>query len=59
MLSTIRTIVPVAGQESSEAELVVELEKLNVFIIGLVIEPEKLPVHGSLVRPTLEPLSNW
>ena len=58
MLSTIRTIVPVAGQESSEVEPVVELEKLNVFITEPVIEPEKLPVHGSLVGPAVEPLSN-
>ena len=26
----------------------------NVFKIGLVIELEKLPVHGSLVEPTVE-----
>ena len=30
----------------------------NVFRTGLVIEPEKLPVHGSPVRPAVEPLSN-
>ena len=30
----------------------------NVFRTGPVIEPEKLPVHGSLVGPAVEPLSN-
>ena len=30
----------------------------NVFRTGPVIEPKKLPVHGSLVRPVVEPLSN-
>ena len=32
--------------------------KSNVFIIGPVIELEKLPVHGSLVRPVVEPWLN-
>ena len=32
--------------------------KINVFRTGPVIEPEKLPVHGSLVGPAVEPLSN-
>ena len=27
----------------------------NIFKIGLVIESEKLPVHGSLVGSTVEP----
>ena len=27
----------------------------NVLKIGPVIEPEKLPVHGSLVGPVVEP----
>ena len=30
----------------------------NVLKTGPVIEPEKLPVHGSLVGPPVEPLSN-
>ena len=30
----------------------------NVFRTGSVIEPEKLPVHGSLVGPVVRPLSN-
>ena len=30
----------------------------NVFRIGPVIELEELPVHGSLVGPTVEPRSN-
>ena len=30
----------------------------NVLKTGSVIEPEKLPVHGSLVGPPVEPLSN-
>ena len=30
----------------------------NVFRTGPVIEPEKLPVHGSLVGPAVGPLSN-
>ena len=30
----------------------------NVFRTGPVIEPEKLPVHGSLVEPVVEPRSN-
>ena len=28
----------------------------NVFKTGPIIEPEKLPVHGSLVRPVVEPV---
>ena len=32
--------------------------EINVFRTGPVIEPEKLPVHGSLVGPAVEPLSN-
>ena len=32
--------------------------KCNVFRTGPVIEPEKLSVHGSLVGPAVEPLSN-
>ena len=31
---------------------------INVLKTGPVIEPEKLPVHGSLVGPPVEPLSN-
>ena len=31
----------------------------NVFRTGPVIEPEKLPVHSSLVGPTIKPRSNW
>ena len=31
---------------------------INVFRTGPVIEPEKLPVHGSPVRPAVEPLLN-
>ena len=31
---------------------------INVFRTGPVIEPEKLPVHGSLVGPAVEPRSN-
>ena len=30
----------------------------NVLKTGPVIEPEKLPVHGSLVGPAVEPLLN-
>ena len=30
----------------------------NVFRIGLVIEPEKLPVHNSLVEPAVEPMTS-
>ena len=30
----------------------------NVLKTGPVIEPEKLPVHGSLVGPTVEPRLN-
>ena len=30
----------------------------NVLKTRPVIEPEKLPVHGSLVRPVVEPLLN-
>ena len=32
--------------------------KTNVFRTGPVIEPEKLPVHGSPVGPAVEPLLN-
>ena len=31
---------------------------INVFKTGSVIEPEKLPVHGSPVGPAVEPLLN-
>ena len=31
---------------------------INVFRTGPVIEPEKLPVHGSPVGPVVEPRSN-
>ena len=31
-------------------------EQSNVFRTGLIIEPEKLPIHGSLVRPVVEPM---
>ena len=37
---------------------VVEVIFVNVFRTGPVIEPEKLPVHGSLVGLTVEPLLN-
>ena len=30
----------------------------NVLKIGLMTEPEKLPVHGSLVEPVVEPRLN-
>ena len=30
----------------------------NVLKIGPVTEPEKLPVHGSLVEPVVEPRLN-
>ena len=30
----------------------------NVLKTGPVIEPEKLPIHGSLVEPAVEPLLN-
>ena len=33
-------------------------EKTNVLKTGPVIEPKKLPVHGSLVGQSVEPLSN-
>ena len=32
------------------------IRKINIFKIGSVIEPEKLPIHGSLVKPTVEPM---
>ena len=32
--------------------------KSNVLKTGPVIEPEKLPVHGSLIGPPVEPLLN-
>ena len=35
-----------------------ETLKTNVFRTGPVIEPEKLPVHGSSVGPAVEQLSN-
>ena len=37
---------------------VLRLVFFNVLKTGPVIEPEKLPVHGSLVGPTVEPRSN-
>ena len=30
----------------------------NVLKTGSVVEPEKLPVHGSLIGPAVEPLLN-
>ena len=33
--------------------------KSNVFKIGLIIEPKKLPVHSSMVRLMVEQWSNW
>ena len=30
--------------------------EINVIITGPVIEPKKLPVHGSLVGPAVEPV---
>ena len=33
--------------------------RFNVFIIGLDIEPKKLPVHSSLVEPMAEFRYNW
>ena len=30
----------------------------NVFRTGLIIESEKLPIHDSLVEPTIEPWSD-
>ena len=35
-----------------------ELEKGNVLKTGPVTEPEKLSVHGSLVKPVVEPWLN-
>ena len=32
---------------------------INVLKIGPVTEPEKLPVHGSLIGPVVEPRLNW
>ena len=32
--------------------------KTNVFITELISESEKLPVHGSMVKPMVEPQSN-
>ena len=29
-------------------------QKINVFKIGLVIEPKKLSIHGSLIKPVVE-----
>ena len=32
------------------------IRKINIFKIRSAIEVEKLPIHGSLVKPTVEPM---
>ena len=40
-------------------EATISLKQIrNVFRTGSIIKPEKLPVHGSLVGPTIEPWLN-
>ena len=45
-------------KEKRKKEKEKERLKSNVFRTGPVIEPEKLPVHGSPVGPAVEPLLN-
>ena len=37
---------------------IIDWDKNNVFKIGPVIEPEKLPIHGLLIGPTIKLWSN-
>ena len=42
----------------NEMKCMLSVVLFNVFRIGPIIEPEKLPIHNSLVRPTIKLRSN-
>ena len=56
MLSTIGTIVPVAGQEGSEAEPIIELEKLEHALSDKALETSKVRAIGVSVTTTVKVL---
>ena len=43
-------------RQMKQIELIIRCVQINVFRTGLVIEPKKLLVHGSLVGPVVEPV---
>ena len=56
MLSTIGTVVPVVGQEGSEAEPIVELEKLEHALLDKALETGKVRAIGVSVTVVIKVL---